>query len=175
MKESCSYDMIQTPKNVWQHIMQLFPTKDTDIFFEPFKGNGNLYDIINCEKEWCELSQGKDIFDYDYETSKVTKLYTNPPFKAMIPTNKKKAYKNCVYFFLEYFMMHLPLLDEIGFLMNAKSFQSLTPKRLHKLNELGFYVHHVVCLNIQKWFGLYYFVLFKKEKNNCIIPVKNYF
>jgi hypothetical protein len=179
MIETCSFDEIQTPKIVWERILEYFPIVYNDIFFEPFKGAGSLYDLVDCKKEWCEITQDKNIFDYDFKTSVVTKLYTNPPFKAMIPTNKKGKltfkYKNCVYFFLEYFMINLPLLVECGFLMNAKSFQSLTPKRLAKLNELGFYIHNVVCLNIQKWYGLYYFVLFKKQKNNLFIGIKEYF
>lgn len=178
MEETCSYDMIQTPIPVWENILELFPINLNDIFFEPFKGDGNLYDLINCDKEWCELTLGKDIFDYDFKNSKVTKLYTNPPFKAMI-TNKPKVgvskYKNCVFYFLEKFITELPLLKEIGFLINAKSFQSFTPKRLTKLNKLGFYIHNVVCLNVQKWYGLYYFILFKKEQNNLFVPIWKYF
>ena len=174
---SCSFDMIQTPIPVWTKILELFPIKEIDIFFEPFKGDGNLFNqVINENKEWCEITQGKDIFQYDCKNSQVTTLYTNPPFKVEL-TNKKgeTKLKNCVYYFLEHFMTNLPLLVSCGFLMNAKSFQSLTPKRLAKLNELGFYIHNVVCINIQKWYGLYYFVLFKKEPNKLFIGLKDYF
>jgi len=173
--ETCCYDMIQTPIPVWEHILELFPLNADDIFFEPFKGDGNLYELINCQKEWCELILQKDIFDYDFKNSKVTKLYTNPPFKAMIGNGDSRKYKNCVFYFLEKFIIELPLLKEIGFLINAKSFQSFTPKRLTKLNKLGFYIHNVVCLNIQKWYGLYYFILFKKGQNDLFVPIWKYF
>lgn len=178
MDLNCSYEMIQTPIEVWEYILNIFPIQSDRIFFEPFKGDGNLYNLINCEKEWCELMQGKDIFDYDFKNSNVTTLWTNPPFKSII-TNKNNIRstiaKNCVFYFLEKFMTELPKLNEIGFLINAKSFQSLTPKRLTKLNKLGFYIHNVVSLNIQKWYGLYYFVRFVKEPNNSFIPIWKYF
>lgn len=173
---NCSYLDIQTPPDVWTKILELLPVRGDAIFLEPFKGEGSLYNQISCEKDWCEITEGRDIFDYDCNKSNVTTIYTNPPFKCEL-TNKKgqKVVKNSVYYFLEYFMMNLPLLEEIGFLINAKSFQSITPKRFIKLQKLGFYVHNIVVLNCNYWWGTYYFVLFKKYNTNFLIPIEETF
>lgn len=173
---NCSYEDIQTPADVWTKILELLPVREDAIFLEPFKGEGSLYNQISCLKEWCEIQEGKDIFDYDCNKSIVTTIYTNPPFKCEI-TNKKgqKVVKNSVYYFLEYFMKKINTLEEIGFLINAKSFQSLTPKRFVRLQELGFYVHNIIVLNCNYWWGTYYFVLFKKYNSNYLIPIEETF
>ena len=169
---NCSYEMIQTPEDVWKAILDVCPVGKDEFFLEPFRGEGTLYNQINCEKDWAEITEGKDIFEYDLSNNSISTIYTNPPFKCNIPS---KGIKNCVYFFLEYFMKNCPSLERIGFLMNAKSFQSITPKRLCTLNKLGFYIHKIVCLNIKKWYGLYYFVLFKKKENDLVIGIQDYF
>lgn len=165
---SLKYEEIQTPVDVWQSILDLNPIEEDDIFFEPFCGEGNLYNLITNTKEWCEITKGKDIFDYDFENSNVTTIYSNPPFKCILPNGK---YKNCVYYFFELFMSKLTRLKKIGFLMNAKSFQSITPKRMARLNELGFYVSSITMLNCNYWYGLYYFILFEKQPTNNLIKV----
>lgn len=173
-KEKLAYSEIQTPTDVWAEILRLNPIDNNIIFFEPFAGDGNLLNqvVSNNEKEWCEITKGRDIFDYDFTNSNVEIIYTNPPFKCMI--NGK--YKNCVYYFLEYFMTKLTKLHTIGFLMNAKSFQSITPKRMAKLNRLGFYISNITLLNCSYWYGLYYFVLFERDTvHNCIQVIEHTF
>jgi len=67
-------------------------------------------------------------------------------------------------------------LNKIGFIINTACFQSLTPKRLKTLDELGFNITKIIVMNIQKWYGRYYFILF--EKNQACKPVEyiaNYF
>jgi len=169
---NCSYEMIQTPKVVWEKILEICPVELDEIFLEPFRGEGSLYNQINSPKYWCEITESKNVFDFDFSNCNVTTIYTNPPFKCNIPN---KGISNCVYFFLEYFMKMCPTLVKVGFLMNAKSFQSITPKRLCHLNSLGFHISKVVCLNIKKWYGLYYFVLFEKKHNDYFIGICEYF
>lgn len=170
------YLEIQTPPDVWTEILKLLPIRDDAIFLEPFKGQGSLYNQVTCLKEWCEIEEGRDIFNYDCDKSIVTTIYTNPPFKCEI-TNKKgqKVVKNAVYYFLEYFMEKITSLEEVGFLINAKSWNSITPKRLSKLQKLGFYIHNIIVLNCNYWYGTYYFVLFKKYNSNLIIPIEKTF
>ena len=170
------YGAIQTPADVWTKILNELPVREDAIFLEPFKGEGSLYNQIQCEKDWCEITEGRDVFDYDCDNSNVTTIITNPPFKAEIPNKKgEKRIKNAVYYFLEYFMSKIKTLEEVGFLINAKSFQSLTPKRFVRLQELGFYVHNIVVLNCNYWWGTYYYILFKKYNINFLIPIKETF
>lgn len=41
-----SYDEIQTPISVWQHLLDLNPISFDDYFFEPFAGRKNIYNLI---------------------------------------------------------------------------------------------------------------------------------
>jgi hypothetical protein len=178
VKEKLNYLEIQTPKNIWEKILELNPINpDEVLFFEPFSGENSLYNQISNEnKEWCEVEKGRDIFDYDFENSKVTCIYTNPPYVCSIP-NKKGIFKerNAVFFFLEYFMTKLTKLEKIGFIMNMKCFNSLTPKRLKKLNDLGFTISSITMFNCNFWYGIQLFVLFDKNPNTCFKYIEKTF
>jgi hypothetical protein len=170
-KEKLDYMVIQTSPDVWSKILELNPIHPDEVFLEAFSGENSLYDQVDTnKKEWCEITKGRDIFDYDFENSDVTVIYTNPPFKCDIPNKKgEMKYKNCVFFFLEYFMTRLKHLKTLGFLINAKSFCSLTPNRLHQLEQLGFSISNITVLNTNYWYGCYYFILFERgQTNKCV-------
>jgi hypothetical protein len=171
-KQKLDYMEIQTRPDIWSKILELNPINPDEVVFEPFAGENSLYNQIpNENKEWCEITKGRDIFDYDFENSNVTCIYTNPPYKADIPDrNGKKTFKNCVYYFLEMFMTRLKHLHTIGFLINAKSFVSLTPCRLTKLKKLGFEITNITILNTNYWYGTYFFVKFDRDVTDS--PVK---
>ena len=172
-KEKLSYDAIQTPVDVWSEILKLNPINPDEVFLEPFSGKNSLYDQVTCEKkEWCEIERGRDVFDYDYDNSDVTCIYTNSPFKSDIPNKKGiKSYKNCVFFFIEYFMTRLKHLKTIGFLMSSKCFYALTPKRLHRLEQLGFSISNITVLNTNYWYSTYYFVKWEKNTTNKLVKI----
>jgi hypothetical protein len=171
MNETCSYELIQTPPEVWAEILLKCPIHIYDKFFEPFKGTGNLYNQVDCDKEWCEITEDRNIFEYDLSSSDRTVIYTNPPFK----TNISNKYKNCVYYFLELFMRTMPTIHTVGFLMNANSFLSISPKRMKHLNDLGFFIDTMISLRVQCWYGLYFFVLFKRQTNKSFLSIEKYF
>jgi hypothetical protein len=172
-KEKLSYDAIQTPPDVWSEILKLNPINPDEVFLEPFCGEGSLYNQVTCEnKQWCEITQGRDVFDYDFENSDVTCIYTNSPFKADIPNKKGEIkYKNAVYFFIEYFMTRLKHLKTIGFLLSSKCFYSLTPNRLNKLSNLGFTISNITVLNTNYWYSTYYFIVFTKDATNKFVKI----
>ena len=163
-----SYEEIQTPFDVWFDLLRLNPIDKDAVFFEPFKGLGNLYNQVETNKKyWCEITKGKDVFDFEFK-DEIEIIYTNPPYLCSIP-NKKGIFKerNAVYFFMEYFMTNYRNLKKIGFIMNQKCFSSFTPKRLKKLNDLGFTISTMTLFNCNYWFGLQYFVVFDKNENTC--------
>jgi len=47
------------------------------LVLEPAKGTGSFYDQIRGKKDWCEITQGRDFFDYE---KKVDWIITNPPY-----------------------------------------------------------------------------------------------
>lgn len=171
MKE-CQYHEIQTSRDVWTKLLEINPITEQEIFFEPFAGDDTLYKQITNKKYWCEITRGRDIFDFDFNSHQdITTVYTNPPYKVQIPNKKgEMVVKNSVFFFLEYLIDNLTNLKKIGFLINAKSFNALTPHRLAKLEKKGFTMSNITLLNTNYWFGIYYFVLFEKEQTNK--PIK---
>jgi hypothetical protein len=170
MKE-CSFDDIQTPIDVWQKILELNPIDNDAIFYEPFKGTGNLYNQITNKKYWSEITENKDVFDFENK-NEITCIYSNFPFKCMIPNKKgEMKYKNAGYYFLEYFIDNYPNLKTLGSLMSSKLFNALTPKRLKKLADKGFTIKSITCFNCTYWYNIYYFVLFEKNTNNDFIKV----
>ena len=169
--ESCTYNDIQTPVDVWTKLLELNPIDESDVFYEPFAGLNSLYNQVTNKKYRTEITEGLDVFDFN-KKDEVTCIYTNPPFKCLIPNAKReKVYKNAVFYFLDYFVSLYPNLKTIGFLINSKSFNSLTPKRLKKLQDKGFTIKSMTCLNCNYWFGIYWFVLFERNTNNEFIKI----
>ena len=171
-KPKLDYMAIQTDPSVWSEILKLNPIYPDEIFLEAFAGENSLYDQVQTnKKQWCEITKGRDIFDYDFDNSEVTCIYTNPPFCADIPDKKGNVkFRNAVFYFIELFMTRLKHLHTLGFLINAKSFCSLTPKRLYRLEQLGFYMTSITMLNCDFWYGIYTFIVFTKNPTNK--PVK---
>jgi hypothetical protein len=172
-KPKLDYMAIQTDPSVWSEILKLNPIHPDEIFLEAFAGENSLYDQVQTnKKQWCEITKGRDIFDYDFENSDVTCIYTNSPFKADIPNKKGiKSYKNCVFFFISYFMTRLKHLKTIGFLMSSKCLYALTPKRLHHLEQLGFSISNITVLNTNYWFSTYYFIKWEKNATNKFVQI----
>jgi len=74
--KSTPNDVVMTPISTAKQIIDHF--KPTGSILEPCRGTGMFYDNFpNEDKDWCEISEGKDFFDYD---RKVDWIITNPPF-----------------------------------------------------------------------------------------------
>lgn len=68
-------DLIMTNPDTAKWIVDYFNPQG--LALDPCMGNGAFYDAFNCNKDWCEITKGKDFFDY---TNKVDWIITNPPF-----------------------------------------------------------------------------------------------
>jgi len=68
-------DNVMTNEIVAKRIISYF--NPTGIVLEPAKGTGNFYNNIKNKKDWCEIAEGRDFFDYD---KKVDWIITNPPY-----------------------------------------------------------------------------------------------
>ena len=59
------------------------------------------------------------------------------------------------------------MIKGIAFLGNERCFSTLTPKRLKDLNDNhNLYIHKIIVCNIKKWRGRYFFIIFKKGRND---------
>jgi len=68
-------DNVQTPVHIAKMVVVEF--QPTGVCLEPARGKGNIYNELPSPKDWCEITEGKDFFDYH---RKVDWIITNPPF-----------------------------------------------------------------------------------------------
>ena len=63
---------------------------------EPFKGNGVFMQFLPPDASWCEITEGKDFFDW---TEAVDWIVTNPPFSNMtqVLNHSFSVSDNCVF------------------------------------------------------------------------------
>jgi hypothetical protein len=73
--KSTASDSVQTPIKIADLIIARFNPQG--LILEPCRGDGNIYNLLPEPKDWCEISQGKDFFDYH---EKVNWIITNPPY-----------------------------------------------------------------------------------------------
>lgn len=73
-------DDILTPFEISKTIIDMFDIKG--IVLDPFKGKGSFYNQYpnHCSKEWCEIKENKDFFEYN---KKVDWIISNPPYSIL--------------------------------------------------------------------------------------------
>ena len=76
---STQQDIVMTPVDTAKRIIEHF--NPSGKVLEPCRGEGAFYDNFpdTCTKDWCEIREGKDFFDYD---KKVDWIITNPPYST---------------------------------------------------------------------------------------------
>ena len=156
------YYFHQTPPAMAADLMQFVPYETNDILYEPFKGEGNFYNVfpLQTNKIWSEI---KDGIDYKSIVEPYDVVITNPPFRL---PNNKGIMKNAIFPLLEYFMVRAR--KAVCFLVSDYGFQSLTTKRINRFKELGFYLTKLVFCGAKKWRGRYVFMIFTKTPNNLV-------
>ena len=80
LKNTPDKDIVMTPAETAVDIINHF--SPTGTILDPCRGAGAFYDNFPaaCQKDWCELSEGKDFFDYK---DKVDWIITNPPWSKI--------------------------------------------------------------------------------------------
>lgn len=108
--KSTAADSVQTPDWLAERIVKHY--RPTGKSLEPCRGDGAFYKYLPDPKTWCEISQGRDFFDYNKE---VNWIITNPPYSIY-----NRFLEHC-----------FELADNVVFLCPiAKAFKSLSTERL---------------------------------------------
>lgn len=68
-------DIVYTQKNIAKGIINFL--NPTGLCLDPCRGDGVFYDNFPNSKDFCEIREGKDFFDY---TNKVDWVIGNPPY-----------------------------------------------------------------------------------------------
>jgi len=68
-------DVVYTPAHVSKHIINFL--NPVGVCLDPCRGDGAFYDNFPNGKDYCEIKEGKDFFDYE---KKVSWTIGNPPY-----------------------------------------------------------------------------------------------
>lgn len=68
-------DRVMTPRNVAQKMVDEFQPRG--VCLEPCRGTGSIYTLLPPGRKWCEITEGRDFFDFK---GRVDWILTNPPY-----------------------------------------------------------------------------------------------
>ena len=154
----------QSPPELCKDIISNIDIKPYDILLEPFAGLNGFYNNFpeEVKKYRCEIEDGLDFRDFDYDTIKPTVIISNPPFDLGENFRiRKNDYFNILMFFAE-----KQYIRKIVFLCSSVCYNSITPKRMMKLNENNLFLNKVTSCFIKKWRGVYYVMEFTRHHNS---------
>jgi hypothetical protein len=166
MQKDDTYFLHQTPGNLARDLIQTLPLCETDVLYEPFRGEGaffNHFPAVN-PKDWSEIIEGRDYKDFVGEYDWVI---TNPPFQ--LETGSKRV--NSFWFLLDYYTKRAR--KGVAFLANHRCFSVLTPKRMKELNESGWNITNITVCTVKKWAGRYYFITIEKKPSTFFNFIHN--
>lgn len=122
-------DLVMTPEYVAEALINYF--KPAGKILEPCKGTGNFLKFLPKGTLWCEITEGKDFFDFD---EKVDWIITNPPWSQ-----------------IRMFLLHsMELADNICMLFTLNHL--FTKARIKAINENGFGIKEIIMLDTPKEF-----------------------
>jgi len=144
-------DVFITPLEVAKQQIQLHNINDNDLWLDPCRNNkeGSYFNNFpqNVKKDWCEILEGKDFFEYDRD---IDIICGNPPYSLMDKWIKKTLQLNPKEF---------SLLIGIG---------NLTTRRIEIIENAGYGLSKMKMLKIYDWYGMSCIVVFEKNKKSII-------
>jgi hypothetical protein len=158
---SDTYLFHQTPEQCAKDLIAQVPLQEGDRVLEPFRGEGAFFNNFPSfvEKDWAEITQGRDFKDIVQEFDWVI---SNPPFR--LETGSSRV--NSFYYLLDYYSRRAK--KGIAFLGNDYCLATLTPKRLDELRSRGWSITKIVVCCVKKWRGRYFFVILEKDKPSVV-------
>jgi hypothetical protein len=141
-------DIFITPLELAKKHIDFIDFNENDKWLDPCRNNGSYFNNFpNDNKDWCEILDNKDFFEYDGE---VDIIIQNPPYSIMDKWIQKNIELNPRIF---------SLLIGVG---------GLTTKRMEKIESAGYGLIKMKILKVWKWYGMSALVVFQKEKQSII-------
>ena len=145
-------DVFITPRGLAkQHIEMVeeeFPD-ETATWLDPCKNSGSYYNQFpnNVKKEYCEILEGKNFFDYQGSPDVIC---DNPPYSLLDKWFKKVIEINPQVY---------STLIGVG---------NLTARRIEMFEKAGYGISRLKMLKVFKWYGMSYIVVFTKNKKSIL-------
>lgn len=130
-RQAAINDVVMTPYHLAKTMIDSLPIKGKVL--DPCRGLGAFYNQLPGNKDWCELSEGKDFFEY---TDKVDWIVSNPPW-SIYRDFTKHAYK---------------IADNIAFLTTINH-DLVLKARLKDMDEAGFGIREIWTCDTPKQSG----------------------
>jgi hypothetical protein len=123
-----SDDVVMTPNDLAKQLVDYYKPQGRGL--EPCRGISNIYNLLE-NADWCEISEGKDFFDYN---TRVDYIFTNPPWSK-----------------IKTFLLHsMELANDIYFLVTVNHI--FTKARLRLIKENGFNIKEILIMDTPKEF-----------------------
>lgn len=150
-------DRYYTPKSIVDiQLKKLVPYLQSGWhILEPCRGKGAFYDEFPkvfpyCTYDWCEIDEGRDFLQYSIGNT-VDAIITNPPFSILDKFIERMIALNPRY---------------ISLVINM---YAVTPCRLRRLNDAGFFVLNYHLTRINRWFGVSVILTLTREIDRNIV------
>jgi hypothetical protein len=142
-----------TPEEVAIDCLKLIPYTNEDILLDCGSGRKKVwYNNFKCNKKYeYEIEEGRDFLNH---LIPVDWVVGNPPYHNS-------------WSMLEH-AMKISMVG-IGFLLSSNTLNSLLlPSRMSKGDYKNFGITKIKVMNIQKWFGRYFFVIWKRDEKGFV-------
>lgn len=142
-------DVVFTPEPLAKVMIDMCDIKETDKVLDCSLGEGVFYNNYpKCEKDWCEITKGRDFFKYT-EGKRYDWVIGNPPYSMW----SKWLDQTC------------KITDKFCYILGTTN---LTETRLKKLAEKGFGITKIKLVNVDWWFMTHFCMVFEKNKKSII-------
>ena len=147
-------DVFITPLELAKKAIDMVDYQENFVWYDPFKNSGSYYNQFpsECEKEWSEILDGKDFFEFDKD---IDVICSNPPYSLLDKVIEKsiqlKPYT-------------------INYLIGINN---LTTRRIEMLNKANYGLTKIHMCKVWKWYGMSIIVQFDYDKENVISYGRN--
>jgi hypothetical protein len=139
-------DVIYTPNVIVNLMLDFCDYKEGQSVLDPCRGKGAFFDKLNEPKDYCEIEEDIDFFNYK---KKVDLIIGNPPYSMLTK-------------WLDHTMT---ICDKFCYVIGM---YSLTPIRLQKMEEQGFYITKILLTQVPSWFMRSYILVVEKGEKKSI-------
>ena len=148
-KRDNANDVFITPLELAKKAIDMVDYQENFVQYDPFKNSGSYYNQFpsECEKEWSEILDGKDFFEFDKD---IDVICSNPPYSMLDKVIQKSIELKP---------------STINYLIGINN---LTARRIEMLNKGNYGLTKIHMCKVWKWYGMSIIVQFEYDKENII-------
>ena len=140
-------DIFITPIGLAKTAINMINYNENEIWLDPFKNDGSYYNQFPSKKDWCEILEGRDFFNYKEH---VDIICSNPPYSLI----DKVLYKS------------VELKPRV--IQYLLGINNLTAKRLEFMEESGYGLTKIHMCKVYKWYGMSCIFQFEKGEKSIM-------